>query len=271
MTESSCYSPRVRAWLLLLPPAGLAACRVLSSGVYEQDGGASAVDAALAYDLAVAAEVLDASLPIDVGEPPGVAGRPAIVGCADGTREGFRDVANWPDIAGCAGGFDQPGVVGTPDLLPVCNRIAGDTSTNPNGLGCTAADLCAPQWHICRDGVDVAAHSPTGDCESCVPAGEPRFFLVASGASSMGICSPEANETNDLHGCGGLGEPETPWCAPLSRRMDFSDCLATAGAWWCGDGSGTNGNLDEALLVTKPKPDMGGALCCKDLPDAHPG
>jgi hypothetical protein len=249
----------VRSAVLFAIAVSLLGCRVLTSGL----SGAVPTqrDATPAPD-AVAPPALDgARLPVDVGEPPGVAGAPILVGCSDGTREGFRDLDNWPNIAGCAGAFARPGVVGAPDLLPACELQAGDTSANPSGMGCNAADLCARHWHVCRDGADVARHSPTGDCESCVAAGEPRFFLVASGASAMGICSPDAREANDLHGCGGLGQPESDGCAPLARRMGFADCLATQGVWSCGNDFDS---LQEAAVVTKTQPSAGGALCCKD-------
>jgi len=228
-------------------------CRVLSSGLPGDDaalpGAADAGGDPLALpDDAPAAEVL---------EPPGQPGP----GCSDGTREGFRNYALWPNIAGCAGGFSVPGVIGPPGLKPACGLLAGDGSANPNGVGCSAADLCAAGWHICQDGTDVVNHSPTGDCESCVPAGEPRFFLVSSGASPMGICTPDRNAANDLHGCGGLGQPESAECAPLTRRMGFADCIATGNVWACGTAvQGTQ----EAALVTKAGPTLGGVLCCMD-------
>ena len=207
------------------------------------------------------AAMVDAQPPIDVGEPPGVYGAPSLIGCADGTREGFRDYADWPGIAGCAGAFDQPGVIGAPDLPATCERAAGDTGNNQAGKGCSAADLCATGWHLCRNPDDVARHSASGGCEGCVQAGERRFFLVASGASAMGICTPDPTASNDLHGCGGLGQPESDACAPLSRRMGFADCQATGGVWWCGD---AQDSLREALVVIKPGAGLGGALCCRD-------
>jgi len=38
-------------------------------------------------------------------------GDPNTVGCSDGTREGFHDMANWPNIAGCAGGWTSSGLL----------------------------------------------------------------------------------------------------------------------------------------------------------------
>jgi hypothetical protein len=239
----------------LLAVAILAGCRVLPTGLVGQP--AAGPDAAEGQDAALIAGPDGATPALDAGEPPGVNGP----GCSDGTREGFRDFADWPNIAGCAGAFDQPGVIGAPTLMPACELQAGDTSANPSGVGCSAADLCAPRWHLCRDGADVAQHSPTGGCESCVPAGETRFFLVGAGASAMGICSPDPQAANDLHGCGGFGQPEADGCAPLARRLGFADCLATEGAWSCGTSSDS---LREAMVVTKRKPTLGGVLCCRD-------
>jgi hypothetical protein len=236
-----------------------AGCRVLSGGLEGQGLGGQGPDTAPGPE--VSPPPPDGPPPaLDVGEPPGVVGLPPAVGCSDGTREGFRDVLHWPNIAGCAGGFEQPGVLGSPTPSSACYQ-AGDSSLNPNGIGCGAADLCAAEWHVCGGAADVARHSPTGDCESCVLPGELRFFLVAAGASPMGICTPDPEAANDLHGCGGLGQPESDACAPLVRRMGFADCLATRGVWHCG---GEPDSLREAAIVTKPGVGMGGVLCCKN-------
>jgi hypothetical protein len=251
----------VRVLAFLIVAAGLAGCHILTSGLQDGNPALPSPDTAPGNEDTASPPEDSAGARLDVGEPPGVAGAPIVVGCSDGTREGFRDVLDWPSIAGCAGAFDQAGVMGSPDVLPVCYLQAGDTSANPTGAGCNAADLCATRWHLCRDSADVAKHSPTGDCEGCVPAGEPRFFLVASGASPMGICSPDPRAENDLHGCGGLGQPESDTCAPLARRMGFADCLATQGVWSCGSAVDS---LREAAVVSKPGPTLGGVLCCKD-------
>jgi hypothetical protein len=248
----------VRLFALVLVAPALAGCRVLTSGLVSSDGASASKDAALALDMSKTGGI-DAALPVlEVGEPMSTSGLPLEVGCSDGTREGFRDLRDWPEIAGCAGAFDQMGVIGRPDLHPACNLQAGDT--NPEGKGCNAADLCAEHWHLCRNGADVADHSPTRDCEGCVSAGEPRFFLVASGASAFGVCSADPSETNDLHGCGWLGQPESAGCFPLNRRMGFADCLATHGVWECGNDSDAS---REAAVVTKRGLALGGVLCCK--------
>jgi hypothetical protein len=246
----------VRFAAVLLVSVALVACRVLTHGLDAAPPGPSA-------DATTADATVDAAVDrqaADAGEPPGLAGAPLAVGCADGTREGFRNLDRWPVIAGCSGAFGQAGVVGSPDLSRTCGHPAGDTATQPTDPDCSAADLCAAGWHVCRNAAEVAQRSGSG-CEGCVPAGEPRFFLVAAGASTMGVCSPDPQAANDLHGCGGLGQAESDGCAPLSRRLGFADCLTTDGVWSCG---GVADSTREAAVVTKTQTTLGGVLCCRD-------
>jgi hypothetical protein len=188
-----------------------------------------------------------------------VPGDPVTIGCSDGTREGFRDFANWPGIAGCAGGWQVPGLLSFVARSPSCDRVAGNDSSNPNGDGCSAADLCADGWHACVDGPDVARSSPTG-CESVGSPGDQAFFAVMTGASTQGVCYPDPSATNDLHGCGSIGQPESDGCPPLTRRMGFADCFQT-GVWQCGT---VDQSLTEAKWVTKSGPSLGGILCCRN-------
>lgn len=197
---------------------------------------------------------------MDASEPAGTKGPPVSVGCSDGSREGFRTLASWPDIAGCAGAFDQPGILRESADRRTCGSMAGDESGNTAGTGCSAADLCASGWHVCRGPADVDLHSRGGGCEGCIPAREPRFFVAAGGASTTGICTGDVHASNDLHGCGGLGEPEDESCTPLLRRMGFADCLRTFGVWSCGDSADS---LQEARVVSKTATTMGGVLCCR--------
>jgi len=90
---------RVSLFLLLSTLAGMTGCRVLSSGLPNQDGGTTGPGRDVGQDQADAGLGSDQPA-IDAGEPPGLLGPPAVVGCADGTREGFRDFTVWQDIAG---------------------------------------------------------------------------------------------------------------------------------------------------------------------------
>jgi hypothetical protein len=188
--------------------------------------------------------------------PPGP---PEVVGCADGTREAFASVKAWARIAGCAGAWDVPGLLGEGARSPRCGRAAGNDGANTQGIGCNVSDLCAAGWHVCVD-ADEVRHASLSGCESAILDGQPRFFLVMSGASPQGVCSPDRSAQNDLHGCGTFGQPEAVACDPLDRRMTFAECEAS-GVWSCG---GAETHLEEAALVTKRGPELGGALCCLD-------
>jgi hypothetical protein len=263
---------RVPAALLLLG-VGLTACRFVDSGTGADGGPPLRFDADTSVPPVVDAFVLPPSDTRPVLPLQSQIG----AGCWDGTREGFREAASFPHIAGCAGAWSVPGLLSAEASQPQCGRSPGAT-----GQGCSVADLCAPGWHVCRDGHDVETHSATGSCEGALPSDEAGFFLVRAGATPQGVCSPEPSP-NDLHGCGTLGQTESETCAPLSRRMTFADCLATDGDWYCGDvceGQPDGGvtchardkiallptdeSLMEALVVTKSTSTMGGVLCCED-------
>lgn len=200
---------------------------------------------------------------------------PSPVGCADGAREAFRDVAAYPRIAACAGGFDVPGLA--QDLAPVCARGGGDDGHNPAGRGCAAEDLCAVGWHVCRSAAEVSARSPDG-CVGSHDAATASFFATRQSSSGCARCATgddptcgsndcrvgcaqTAETTNDVFGCGTLGNaPDPSTCGPLDRFGD-NLCDALRAPWRCeGDPAGVR----EALRVTKPGPEAGGVLCCAD-------
>jgi len=257
----------------LLPLLLLAGCRYFDAGV--DRALAPPADAAPApggdaggVDGAIDQRRPDAPPPSP--EPPApptaVMGAPSLVGCSDGSREGFADPAAWKHIAGCSGAWSVPGVRGPDGSQPRCARAAGNTGTLASGMGCSAADLCADGWHVCRDGEDVRHNSPT-ECESAIDPKYAAFFVTQAGASSYGLCAPDPALQNDLHGCGSFGQPEVGGCQPLNRRLSFVDCLASrvqvdaAPVWSCGDASS---HLAEATLVTKTSSALGGVLCCHD-------
>lgn len=202
----------------------------------------------------------------DAGElssdpPRGVRGAPAEVGCADGSREGFADLIEWPGIAACAGGFRVPGLDSPAARTPQCQLEAGNTGANPAGVGCSAADLCAAGWQVCEDAGEVARLSATG-CAGAAPPGFALFYVVRAGASADGLCIPGSSLRNDLHGCGSFGAPEHPSCAPLDRRLDFAACFSSRGHWSCGD---DQVHLQETVAVSKAGPSLGGVLCCRQV------
>lgn len=261
------------AALLLLGSLGSGGCRVLVGGL---DGGAARAgdpadaastppgDAQRDFTLRPRADLRPpGERPLPLDDALGAWGAPFAVGCADGTREGFADADSWRDVAGCSGAFRIPGLFGDKAQNPQCGRQAGNQGANLSGIGCSVADLCAEGWHVCRDAAEVERLSRT-DCESAVPPGQTRFFVVLQAASPQGTCYPDDSVANDLHGCGTWGQPENASCHPLDRRMGFADCLASGESWWCGRAAD---HLNEARLVFKSDGALGGALCCRDARD----
>lgn len=208
-------------------------------------------------------------------------------GCADGTREGFATMGKYPDIAACDGAWDKAGIFNMPIL---CNREAGNTGKNAEGLGCTVSDLCAEGWHVCHGKDDVLQRNPTGGpaiegCKGVMDGAQsPVFFTTQMSSTGAFECASGAGATNDLFGCGDLGcdftsDPNVKaLCAPLVMSShdlckglrndlgcgDWCNHLgkypALTNAWSCGQ----DGNA-EALNVVKTQADQqGGVLCCRD-------
>lgn len=176
------------------------------------------------------------------------------IGCADGTREAF-DLAQEPAIAGCSGGWETAGIAAV--RTPTC-AATGDSSANPTGRGCSAADLCAEGWHVCADKQDVYAHlvgKPACLWETADEAA--RLFFASAQPASFSSC--DASGTDDLFGCGSLGNTAPASCDPLAR-VSGNVCIdLTVGGWDCGTDF-----MAEAVHVTKAFATGGGALCCKD-------
>lgn len=253
---------RLRACASLALASGLACagCRVSEQALVVPEAGVTAVDASwLADAMPDARPPRERPPEPDLAPPVPVVGLPVVVGCADGSREAFLDLAAWPAIAGCSGAFSEPGLVGERGRAPACDRNGGDEGRAKDGVGCRAADLCALGWHVCGSPLEVADRSPSG-CEGAIPSHVPAFYAAAIGAAPSGRCYPDATLRNDLHGCGRLGQSEDESCAPFVRRMGFADCFATE-SWSCG----TAAEFDREALVVSKAPGAGGVLCCRDI------
>lgn len=196
-------------------------------------------------------------------------------GCADGQREAFRDRDRYPNIAACSGGFQIRGLA--TESGAACGFAAGDDGPNPNGAGCSATDLCAPGWHVCRSSRDVGMHSPDG-CVGARDAQSGVFFATrqtgpgclqcATGTnpnctpfSCQADCAPTPGTSNDLFGCGTAGDMPQMSCAPLDRSGN-NLCSSLPAPWRCNDG--VDADVHESDVVVKPGSAGGGVLCCRD-------
>lgn len=133
---------------------------------------------------------------------------PLIIGCSDGTREGFLDYNKFPKIAACGGAWSVPGAHNT---TPACNRQAGNSGVLSAGTGCNVTDLCATGWHVCYGKVDVLSRNALGCLNIMDGAKSPAFFLARSSSTGAFDCSQDSTKfggpgtSDDLFGCGNLG------------------------------------------------------------------
>ncbi len=209
----------------------------------------------------------------DAGNDVGIDAPPNLSGCADGEREAFGDIARYPRIAGCAGGWTRPGIAHAAPAS--CDGQGGDDGPFPGGGTCGVSDLCALGWHVCATPDEVGSRSPDG-CDGSHDAPD-AFFAMRTSGSGCGVCATgtatdcsatdcrrDCAQTsitvNDVFGCGTVGSTPDATCGPLDR-FGNNLCDALPSPWACSDdGSGTH----EAELVTKPGADHGGVLCCAD-------
>ncbi|MEJ7730572.1 MAG: hypothetical protein WKG00_15295 [Polyangiaceae bacterium] len=187
---------------------------------------------------------------------PGTGGSAvALVGCDDGEREAYRDIAAEPNIAGCSGDFQLWGLEGK-----ICRDVVGDDG-GP-GYGCQMDDLCADDWHVCRSAAEVMEHTSSDACPGDVP---PGMFFATRQSMTDGHCT--TNGKDDVVGCGELGEviKTEHECSPLNRYLTLEICDSPDGdSWDCGDASARGADVLEGETFVITSPEGGGVLCCPD-------
>lgn len=186
---------------------------------------------------------------------------PSVAGCSDGTREAFSDAMRFTAIAACSGGFAVAGTASGGSAMPQCNRNAGNTSSNPNGAGCSIEDLCAAGWHVCRSQSDVAMSLPMGT-NTCATSDATAvgFWLTRQTTNATYQCSGTMGSQNNVVGCsagnmGRMADPQT--CLPLTHTMSFVECNLLP-PWQCD----AMQPAAEALTISKSGPAAGGVTCC---------
>lgn len=205
---------------------------------------------------------------------------PAMLGCSDGTREGFVHRDLYPNAAACGGAWTVPGIHHADGNVPApaCDRQAGNDGYLSSGQGCNVEDLCAAGWHVCKGRKDVLASTgPNGCADIMVDAQSPAFFLARTSSTGAFNCtadiSGDPDSLNDLFGCGDMGcpiSPETyPSCPPLTtgshdmcksiRLMEGCSCSmggdgvtvtctpVSGGCGWCKPLDYWNTKLGESL------------------------
>ena len=151
-------------------------------------------------------------------------------GCADASREGFVDLASYPNVAACAGFWS--------------GRIDGPS----------AGALCAPDWHVCDPAGNAndaqllgqITHAAATEFSGCFPY---------NAAHDYGQCLPctGAYGYDDMGGTGAGCAYQNPGyntSCLADQRIDADCCSAYA--------------TDHACAQNTPSP-YTGVVCCRDL------
>ena len=247
---------------------------------------------------------------VNEGLPTPCTNTPTVIGCADGTREGFLTFPSYPLIASCGGAWTVP----DPLAPPACARQAGNHGVLAAGTGCAAVDLCPAGWHVCYGPDDVAARVGGAGCSDAVDPHYPNFgtadlapdlslppggaFFATRARAYDGVCAdgvnpPEAPQdllallaADNVFGCGNLGAAPSLACGDLDRAantlcawlQDMADALVDNPATDYGYAllaewawsCGASPGAELASLV-KAFPDrQGGVLCCRDTDPSLP-
>lgn len=174
-------------------------------------------------------------------------GDPAVMGCADGHREAFLDIAAFPHIAGCLASW--------PDVrslrMPPTDQPCGDEM----GACEAPADACAPGWHLCGfDGSVAELRQITG--EQCETAGGGRF------SAAISHCKAQEGCQYDLSPAATYACFEQGWCSePVCCGNDCGELGECTGGVWEGRTHIPMG-IDQGCGLTSSRR-AGGVLCCR--------
>lgn len=192
--------------------------------------------------------------------PNGVCvGDPEVVGCSDGSREGFASIATYPSIAACAGHWMGGQNLRAMPTGRACGEPAGGICPGPT-------DLCARGWHVClRNGWpgDLMDRISGDDCHAAV-AGI-GVFLAASDTTSSG---ERCTRTLPMSCVGtSLCNFQTVACGTAARAPLGFACGSRCDALWPSNtwaGFYEPGACNDAHSDRSWGPGATGVLCCRD-------
>lgn len=178
-------------------------------------------------------------------------GTPTAIGCSDGQREGFANLKEFPNIAGCVGSWQ-----GRKKL----NADRAGAPCGDDGAACASpADLCAPGWHICaRDGNAADLHSRISYKECDEQAGPGRFVAAMSHGQEARICPPPPLPDTRFP-CMERGVCAEPVCCG-----DACSYGACRDAVWRGKTKISRASANGCGTALSKF--HGGILCCRDIP-----
>jgi hypothetical protein len=183
-------------------------------------------------------------------------GDPAVVGCADGQREGFADIAKFPTIAGCLGVWEGKATLRKGQTSKACGDDL-DVCSSP-------ADVCAQGWHVCaRDGDYHDLSDRVDEAQCAQGAGPGKFVAAISHVKKKKECAPPPAPTT-RYPCLDTGWGAEPVCC--GQGCKFGTCRDTV---WVGKTRISLGTSEGCGAVTSER--NGGILCCKDADAPTPG
>jgi hypothetical protein len=175
-------------------------------------------------------------------------GDPKIIGCADGQREGFADLAKNPRIAGCLGSWkgkkslrDKP-----------TGKACGD-----DGEPCTVpADVCAEGWHVCGNSGQSKDLKDRVSVKACHGAGPGRFNAGYSHGQTDEMCPPKPTPQT-IFPCTQSGKGSEPVCC--GNGCKYGACKDGT---WPGKTKISRGTSEGCGALTSAR--NGGVICCFD-------
>ena len=184
-------------------------------------------------------------------------GDPLVVGCADGQREGFADLAKFPTVAGCLGVWDGETSLRTPKSGKACGDDLDVCST--------PADVCADGWQVCAGNGDYRDLSERLSADECRNgAGPGKFVAGISHVRRRGECPPPPGATT-RYPCleSGFGS-EAVCCGEGCKSGRCRDAV------WAKGTRISVGKTEGCAKVTADN--NGGVLCCKtpEPPESRP-
>lgn len=183
-------------------------------------------------------------LQIEQGAP----GNPAVVGCADGQREGFISLGRFPRIAGCLASWSGPASL----RLAQTGAACGD-DTNACAV---PADACAQGWHVCGVSGRVAELRAI-DATDCANAGGGRYSGAISHCLTQDGCEYD-HSPNAVYQCFDSG-----WCSePVCCGSGCSETGACTDGVWQGGQTHIPVGTDQGCGAMRSDR-AGGVMCCQ--------
>ncbi len=193
-------------------------------------------------------------------------GDPAVVGCADGQREGFADLTRHRRIAGCLATWEGTKSLRDKRTDKPCGDDVKADPKDPKATSsvCTVpADACAPGWHVCSTNGkndDLKSHTTFKACNK--EAGPGKFVAAISHGQTEELCPP-APGPDTVFQCMDSGYCAEPVCC--GDNCQFGKCRDGV---WKGQTRISLGKAEGCGSVTSER--NGGVLCCYDKNEDPP-